>query len=162
MSLFGDSPPAARSRSSLFADDDFTTATPGSGSLFDDSGPDPWSSGLPVPRRGAESDIAKTLLTADNAKLPEDYVDYFESLLAQYGTVNGEISAEGVGRVLQEGGVDQNARERIWGVIMRGAKESISRDEVNVLLAMVGLAQEGDEISIDGVDDRRRSEFHLG
>lgn len=160
MSIFGDSPPpAARSRSSLFADDDFTTATPGSGSLFDDSGPDPWSTGLPVPRRGLDNDIVKTLLTADNANLPEDYVDYFDSLLAQYGTPNGSVSAEGVGKVLDEGGVDQSARERIWAVVMKGAKESINRDEVNVLLAMVGLAQEGDEISIDGVDDRRRSEL---
>lgn len=167
MSIFGgSSPPAARprsrsrSRSSLFADDDFTTATPGSVSLFADSGPDPWAAGIPVLRRGADNDIVKNLLTVDNASLPEEYVDYFDSLLAQYGNPDDMISAEGVGRILEEGGVDQNARERIWGVIMKGAKENINRDEVNVLLAMVGLAQEGDEISIDGVDDRRRSELN--
>lgn len=130
-------------------------------SLFADSGPDPWAAGIPVPRRGADNDIVKNLLTADNSNLPEEYVDYFDSLLAQYGTPDDMISAEGVGKILEEGGVDQNARERIWAVIMKGAKESIHRDEVNVLLAMVGLAQEGDEISIDGVDDRRRSKFNL-
>ncbi|KAH0602853.1 uncharacterized protein H6S33_008503 [Morchella sextelata] len=156
MSIFGDSPPpAARSRSSLF-DDDFTTATPGSGSLFDDSGPDPWATGLPVPRRGADSDITKTLLTPENASIPEEYVDYYDALLAQYAAPNG-ISVEGVGKILLEAGVDSTARERIWGVIMRGGKESVGRDEVNVLLAMIGLAQEGDEISIDGVDYRRRN-----
>lgn len=162
MSSFGSSPPTARPRShsSLFADDDFITATPGSVSLFADSGPDPWAAGIPVPRRGADNDIVKNLLTADNANLPEEYVEYFDSLLAQYGTPDDLISAEGVGKILEEGGVDQNARERIWAVIMKGAKESINRDEVNVLLAMVGLAQEGDEISIDGVDDRRRSELN--
>lgn len=111
-----------------------------------------------MPRRGADSDITKTLLTPENASIPEEYVDYYDALLAQYAAPNG-ISVEGVGKILLEAGVDSTARERIWGVIMRGGKESVGRDEVNVLLAMIGLAQEGDEISIDGVDYRRRSEF---
>lgn len=111
-------------------------------------------------RRGADGDIVKNLLTPSNANLPEEYVDYFDSLLAQYGTLDDMISAEGVRKILEEGEISESAIGRIWGVIMKGAKESINRDEVNVLLAMVGLAQEGDEISIDGVDDRRRSELN--
>ncbi len=52
------------------------------------------------------------------------------------------------------------------GIIAPGGGEiALGRGEFSVLLALIGLAQEGDAISLDSVDERRRStslhRFHL-
>lgn len=145
MSLFGDSPPG-RSRSSLFAD-------PG----FDDSAPSTWPS-----RRPASVEVVRTLLTSENADLPNIYTFFYDSFATQFRSGDGMgVSADGVRRLLDESEVDDENMERIWSIVMKGGKESIGRDEFNVLLAFVGLAQEGDEVTIDGVDDRRKGELPL-
>jgi sorting nexin-8 len=71
------------------------------------------------------------------------------------------VSADGIRRLLDESGVGEESRGKVWSIVMKGGKESVSREEFNVLLALVGLAQEGDEVTIDGVDDRRRGELFL-
>jgi len=156
MSLFGDSPPA-RSRSSLFADEEFESAP---GSLFEDSGAGAWNSaGLPTTRRGAPTDISKTLLTKENANIPERYNFLYESFLEQFGSPDGNgITLDGVKQVLKEADADgYGVEDKILSILMKGGKQSIGREEFYVLLALVGLEQQGEEVTIDGVDDSRRS-----
>ncbi|CUS14407.1 unnamed protein product [Tuber aestivum] len=158
MSLFGDSPPG-RSRSSLFADEEFESAP---GSLFD-SGADAWhSAGLPAARRGAPpADISKTLLTKENANIPERYDFLYESFLDQFRNLDGGgVSLAGVKQVLKEADADgYGIEDKILGILMKGGKRGIGREEFYVLLALVGLEQQGEEVTIDGVDDLRRSEL---
>ncbi|KAG0127069.1 hypothetical protein HOY82DRAFT_85795 [Tuber indicum] len=155
MSLFGDSPPG-RSRSSLFADEEFESAP---GSLFDDSGAGAWNSaGLPTARRGAPTDISKTLLTKENANIPERYDFLYESFLDQFGSPGGGVALAGVKQVLKEADADgYGIEDRILSILIKGGKQSIGREEFYVLLALVGLEQQGEEVTIDGVDDSRRN-----
>ncbi|KAL7272015.1 Sorting nexin mvp1 [Rhizina undulata] len=157
MSLFGESPPGSRDRNSLFAEF-MSPADAASNSLFDD-GADAWSTGaFPSPRQPGSrnpEDIIKALITTENANVPEEYVHIYDILLNRYG-LDGGVSAEGVRAVLEEAMVESTIRKRILEVVVRG-RDKVWREEVNVLLAMVGLAQEGDDVSIDGVDDRRKN-----
>jgi sorting nexin-8 len=152
MSLFGefpDDPPATRSKSSLFDDDRPSTHGRSTSNLFadDDLGDhaSPW--GMPTPKRAGRAQLIRTLLPATD--VPEEYIDVYDRLAA---------GAEGVSveTVLREAGVSEEARERIEGIFAENRK-SLGRGELNVLLALVGLAQEGDEVGLDGVDERRRS-----
>ncbi|CAZ85347.1 unnamed protein product [Tuber melanosporum] len=158
MSLFGDSPPG-RSRSSLFADEEFESAP---GSLFDDSGAGAWNSaGLPTARRGAPTDISKTLLTKENANIPERYDFLYESFSDQFGSPGGGVALAGVKQVLKEADADgYGIEDRILSILIKGGKQSIGREEFYVLLALVGLEQQGEEVTIDGVDDSRKSEYY--
>ncbi|PWW79404.1 hypothetical protein C7212DRAFT_275497 [Tuber magnatum] len=156
MSLFGDSPPG-RSRSSLFADEEFESAP---GSLFDDSGAGAWNSaGLPTARRGAPADISKTLLTKENANIPERYDFLYESFLDQYRSPNGAgVTLAGVKQALKEADADGcGIEDKILSILVKGGKQSIGREEFYLLLALVGLEQQGEEVTIDGVDDLRRT-----
>ena len=156
MSLFGDSPPG-RSRSSLFADEEFESAP---GSLFDDSGAGAWNSaGLPTARRGAPTDISKTLLTKENANIPERYNFLYESFFEQFRSPDGNgITLDGIKQVLKEADADgYGIEDKILSILIKGGKQSIGREEFYVLLALVGLEQQGEEVTIDGVDDSRRS-----
>jgi sorting nexin-8 len=67
------------------------------------------------------------------------------------------VKVEAVKKVLQDSGVDEDASGVIMRTVMPDETKEIGRGEVNVLLALIGLAQEGDEITLDGVDERRRS-----
>ena len=60
--------------------------------------------------------------------------------------------------VLAQSGVDDAAVVQIRKTVMPDENRELGRAEVNVLLAMIGLAQEGEEVTLDGVDERRRSE----
>ncbi|RPA98097.1 hypothetical protein L873DRAFT_1828630 [Choiromyces venosus 120613-1] len=158
MSLFGDSPPA-RSRSSLFADEEFESAP---ASLFNDSGANAWTSaGLPTPRRGGgvPADVAKTLLTKENATIPERYDFLYELFLEQFRSTDGSggVNLAGIKQVLREMDADGYEIDKIMGILVKDGKQSISREEFYVLLALVGLEQQGEEVTIDGVDDSRRN-----
>jgi sorting nexin-8 len=152
MSLFGefpDDPPAARSKSSLFNDDRPPTHGRSTSNLFadDDLGDSsPW--GMPTPKKAGRAQLIKTLLPAGD--VPELYVDVFDKL--EERTVEG---------VLREAGISGEARERIEGIFEGAIGKELGRGEVNVLLALVGLSQEGEEVSLDGVDERRRSMIFL-
>jgi sorting nexin-8 len=54
--------------------------------------------------------------------------------------------------------VDDETARSIRKTVMPDENKELGRSEVNVLLAMIGLAQEGDEVTLDGVDERKRSE----
>ncbi|KAF2429751.1 sorting nexin mvp1 [Tothia fuscella] len=137
--LFDERPSAGRSTSSLFADETDTTA-------------DPWA--FPTPKKAGRAQLVKGLLPA--SQVPESYIDAFDSL-----AVGGVVEIERVRQLLEESGLDRSVRERILAVTLPNGTpaegEGIGRGEFNVLLALVGLGMEGDDITLDGVDERRRN-----
>ena len=161
MSLFGDeSPaPASKSRLSLFDDDDASPAPGSKSSLFDDDnapGSSPW--GIPTPKKAARGDLIKSLLPASD--VPDNYIDLFDNVVNGGDGVGGKISAAGVTRVLSAGKLGADEQSRILSLISSsGQLSDLSRNEFNVLLALIGLAQEHEDITLDGVDERRRSQF---
>lgn len=161
MSLFGSSPehtPAASPRATsartgaLFSDD--PPAPPHS--LFDDAptDSDPWA--FPTPRKASKPTLAN-LLTERNANIPEQYHIAFARLREEYPAGDGEsVAVEGIEAIVREvGGGD--AMEKVFSVAGR-RKESWSREEVWSILALCGLALEGEELGLDNIDDRRRGE----
>ncbi len=164
MSLFGSSPdesaPPARSdqKSSLFDDDQPSGAKSGS-SLFDDDAPQgesPWS--VPTPKKAGQNDPIKTLLPAND--VPESYIDAFDILRdTEYKAEGGRISLSGAKKAFEGSGIDATEQDRILKLITKGQESPLGRNEFHVLLALIGLSQEGEETSLDSVDERRRSEL---
>lgn len=163
MSLFG-SPPdespaataASKSRLSLF--DDEPSPAPGSkSSLFDDDsapGSSPW--GMPTPKKAQRGDLIKSLLSASD--VPDSYIDIFDHIMKEDGTA-GKITAAGVAKVLSAGKLGADDQSRIVSLVSSGGSiPDLGRNEFNVLLALIGLAQEQEDITLDGVDERRRSQ----
>jgi sorting nexin-8 len=174
MSLFGDFPDdppqaspsatAPRPRNTLFDDDALPAAGAGAGagsSLFADE-PDehasPW--GLPTPKK-AQSKAEQINGLLHLADVPDLYHDVFEEVQrkGEYGP-EGDVDAEGAGRVFQAARLGEEARERVLGV-MRPVGGRWRRDAYNVFLALVGLAQLGEEVGLDAVDEWRRSESSI-
>ncbi|RDW79146.1 sorting nexin Mvp1 [Aspergillus mulundensis] len=166
MSLFGTSPddsPAAdsarRSKSSLFADEaSFGTggANFGSSSLFadDDSLGSPWSNN--TGKRTSKQQLVKSLLP--DSDVPESYVDAYDLVLSA-----GERAGTGVGlttvrELLSGGGLSATDQAKILNLVLSGDTDrhnGLGRGEFNVLLALIGLAQEGEDLTFDTVDDRQ-------
>lgn len=164
MSLFGTSPEAAPQRnikSSLF-DDEPATERPsvgrqGGSSLFAAEGTDenessPW--GFPTPRRQARSNPVKTLLAG--ADVPESYIDAYDALLESGESASNGVSISGVRRLLSGCNISAVARNQITKIVGED-QGGLGRSEFNVVLACVGLAQEGEDVSLDSVDERKRS-----
>lgn len=169
MSLFGTSPEdpsagnaAQRSKSSLFADE---PATGGSSLFADDEGDDsssPWNIQNNTAKRTARRDLARTLLPATD--VPESYVDAYDLILNSGDRVGSGIGLTSVREILSSSGLTATDQSKILNLVSSGDHESfggLGRAEFNVLLALVGLAQEGEELSFDAVDDRRKSMFSL-
>lgn len=156
---------------SLFADD----PTPGSGGGGGGGGGDPfgpppggsddspWS--LPTPRSkgagGGRSALVRNLLAGE--EVPEAYVDVFDALVGREGG-GAEVSARAARELVATAkGLGEADKGRVLEVVVgaggSGERAQLGRGEVNVLLALVGLAQEGEDVTLDGVDERRRSEF---
>lgn len=165
MSLFGepeaDESPSmtssfARSRQSLFDEEDSN-----SNSLFQDddvagSGTaSPWD--MPTPRKQhSRADILRNLLPASD--VPDSYIETFDSVVRENGS-GGKVASGGVMRVLAAAKIGADDQARIMGIIAPGGGEvALGRNEFNVLLGLIGLAQEHETISLDGIDERRRSE----
>ena len=154
MSLFGDEPdaPAARPKSGLF-DDDETTKSKTSSSMFGDSTADvdetsPW--GFTPKKNSGRGSLVKSLLA--NADVPDLYIDTFDGLQA-----GGNVAAADARQLLRDSGVNSTAQDTIWNIVTGRAEiSSLGRNEFNVLLALIGLAQEGEDLSLDAVDERRR------
>ncbi|KAK0736400.1 hypothetical protein B0T21DRAFT_179371 [Apiosordaria backusii] len=169
MSLFGSSPPEAssgigsshfaNSKSSLFDDESPMTKST-STALFadDDPGSDssPWD--MPTPRKHhTRADLIRNLLPPSD--VPDSYVEAFDAVSREDGS-GGRITSGGIARTLAAAKLGADAQARIMGILVPpGGNEGISLDrgEFNVLLALIGLAQEGETVSLDGVDERRRS-----
>ncbi|KAK5000529.1 Sorting nexin mvp1 [Cryomyces antarcticus] len=158
MSLFGTSPDdlPSRPKSSLF-DDEPTPA--GTSSLFADetstSADSPWA--FPTPKKAARGNLIKTLLPAGD--VPDSYIDVYDSLLSSGDKVGGGVSLAGVKRLLSASKLDADNQAKILNIVVPGGQETnlgLGRGEFNVLLALIGLAQEGEDVALDGVDERRR------
>ncbi|KAK0623950.1 hypothetical protein B0T14DRAFT_191566 [Immersiella caudata] len=168
MSLFGSSPPEesapirsnnfADSRSSLFEDEPPMTKSTTS-ALFadDDSAQDsPWE-GLPTPRKQqTRTDLIRNLLPSSD--VPESYIAAFDAVVAEDGSA-GRITSGGVARTLAAAKLAADDQARIMGILAPGGggDVALNRNEFNVLLALVSLAQEGDSVTLDGIDERRRN-----
>ncbi|KAL4742433.1 hypothetical protein BDV11DRAFT_202733 [Aspergillus similis] len=168
MSLFGTSPddsPAAdsarRSKTSLFADEPaFGTGSAnfGGSSLFadDDDLGSPWNSN--TAKRTSKQQLVKTLLP--DSDVPETYIDAYDLVLSA-----GERAGTGVGlttvrELLSGGGLSATDQAKILNLVLSGDTDrsnGLGRGEFNVLLALIGLAQEGEDLTFDTVDDRRKS-----
>lgn len=169
MSLFGASPPdespalsnsaMGRSRNSLFEDDGPMTRST-SDTLFDDGDAlgserhSPWD--LPTPRKQqSRADLIRNLLAG--VEVPESYIEAYDYTLRENGR-GGKVSPAGVTTTLASAKLEADEQARIMSIIApQGEELQLDRDSFNVLLALIGLAQEGETINLDGVDERRRS-----
>lgn len=173
MSLFGSSPPDSEAQPStpnrkaetrgnaggLFDDSPSRRGTPSSG-LFDDgdvggdASPSPWD--MPTPRKQNRAQMIRNLLPAGD--VPESYIETFDAIVREDGS-SGKVAAGGIAKLFANARLGPEAQTRIMSLVAPGdgSDASLDRNEFNVLLALVGLAQEGDIISLDSVDERRRS-----
>lgn len=167
MSLFGTSPeepsgkyPTQRSKSSLFADE----SGGGSSSLFaDDDGDDssslPWNPQNNTAKRTARRDLIQNLLPATD--VPESYVDAYDLILNSGDRVGSGVGLTSVREILSSSDLTASDQDKVFNLVVSSDHESsgrLGRPEFNVLLALVGLAQEREDLSFDAVDDRRKSE----
>ncbi len=152
MSLFGDETPEARPKSSLF-DDDSKTKPAASSSMFGDSTADiddssPWSF-TPKKSAGGRGSLVKSLLA--DADVPDLYIDTFDRLQS-----GGTVPANSAREFLRGCGIKDGQQTAIWDIVTaRQEVGALGRGEFNVLLALIGLSQEGEELSLDAVDERR-------
>ena len=165
MSLFGDSSPeqAHDTSASLFENPAPKTpqkSSKGSTGLFaetDDTG-SPWNSTL-TPKKQDRFELIRNLLPADS--VPSFYVDTFEALVEEGFVQGAGVSKRGVERVLEGSRLTPVDRSNVLDITGASSwdKDTFTRGEFNVLLALVGLAQEGEEVSLDSVDERKRSKI---
>jgi sorting nexin-8 len=110
---------------------------------------------MPTPKKGARGELIKNLL--DSSAAPDSYIDIFDSILKTDGN-GGKITPAGIAKVLSAGNLGADDQSRITTLITSGGQlTDLGRNEFNVLLALIGLAQEHEDITLDGVDERRRS-----
>lgn len=159
MSLFGDDDVPSRSKATgLFDDDQKPAGKSGSGGLFDDgfdNSDSPWA--FPTPKKGGRGSLVKSLLPA--SAVPDQYIDTFDALLdAGDGTGNG-ISVDGAKKLLASSGIPSDIQSKILEIVAQPDQDvvGLGRNEFNVLFALVGLAQEGDDVTLDSVDERKRN-----
>jgi hypothetical protein len=103
--------------------------------------------------------MIRNLLPA--SEVPDAYIEAFDTVVAEHGS-GGRINAGGVARTLAAAKLGADAQARIMGVVAPGGggeELALDRNQFNVLLALIGLAQEGEVASLDGVDERRRSKL---
>lgn len=161
MSLFGDDdvPSRPKQSSSLF-DDDPKPANRSSNSLFADEsyGDDsPW--GFPTPKKAARGSLVKSLLPASD--VPDSYIDAYDTLLESGDRASNGISLGNIQKLLTDSGLPNDTQSKILEIVAQPGQESagFGRGEFNVLFALIGLAQEGDDITLDSVDERKRSKL---
>jgi sorting nexin-8 len=158
-----------RSRSSLFADEPAfggagagagSSANVGSSSLFADDdefqSSSPWNSN--ANKRAARHELVKTLLP--DADVPESYIDAYDLVLSEGDRVGGVVGLTSVREILSSSGLSASDQAKIFNLVVSGDGDSangLGRGQFNVLLALIGLAQEGEDLTFDAVDDRRKS-----
>ncbi|KAI9742085.1 MAG: Sorting nexin mvp1 [Cirrosporium novae-zelandiae] len=161
MSLFGTSPSdtafASPSQTKSLFGDDPTPGASSNASLFADEadGFSPWS--LPTPKKAARSDLIKRLLPATD--VPDLYIDAYDAILKSGNKTGAGVSLTGLRKVLGDSGLDLRDQTTILNIIAPDGQQlsnGFSRSEFNVFLALIGLAQEGEDVTLDGVDERRR------
>ncbi|KAL2851573.1 hypothetical protein BJY01DRAFT_232844 [Aspergillus pseudoustus] len=167
MSLFGTSPDdssvadsARRSKSSLFADEPSFGGGGtgfGSSSLFadDDGLSSPWSSN--TGKRTSKQQLVKTLLPESD--VPESFIDAYDLVLSAGERAGTGIGLTSVRELLSGSELTATDQAKILNLVLSGdtgRSNGLGRGEFNVLLALIGLAQEGEDLTFDTVDDRRK------
>ena len=144
-SLFGEEAPAAEPANTLFADDDNT------------NGDSPW--GMPTPQKKASrSEMIKNLLPPSD--VPDSYIDAYDAILNFGHAQGGKISSEGLKKLVEGSNISQGEQARLLGLVATGGADAgLGRSKFNVFVALLGLAQEGEDATLDGVDERRSSKF---
>ena len=164
MSLFGTSPPESAcdtssnaNPKSLFGDETEAAATTTSSLFADDAGDtSPWI--MPTPKKAARRELVKNLLPTTD--VPESYIDSYDTVLDSKDRVGTGIGLTGIKNILASTGLSAADQAKILNFVVPGGQESangLGRSEFNVLLALIGLGQEGEDITLDGVDERRKS-----
>ena len=159
MSLFGDDDvPARPKQSASLFDDDPKPASKSGSSLFADDlqGDDsPW--GFPTPKKAARGSLIKSLLPA--ADVPDSYIDAYDLLLESDEGAPNSLSLGRAKKLLSDSGLSSDVQSKILEMVSQPGQEraEMGRNEFNVLYALIGLAQEGDDITLDSVDERKRS-----
>lgn len=167
MSLFGTSPeespsqanPSRLSKSSLF-DDEPSHSQTGSALFADDSpgGDSPWD--MPTPKRSGRQNLAKSLLPTSD--VPNSYTEAFDAINETIDRVGAGIGLTTVRQILSSSSLTAADQAKILNLVLPGGHETsdgLGRNEFNVLLALIGLAQEGEDLTFDAVDERRSSTF---
>ena len=168
MSLFGSSPdesslskPPKPSKPKTLFEDEQAAGAASNSSLFDDqngNGNSPWN--MPTPKKSGRGDLVKTLLPA--SEVPESYIDAYDILVESgYKEEAGSISFSGARKIFEGSGLDGEEQNKIISVVTGGQKPGgdLTRGQFNVLLALIGLAQEKEDATLDGVDERRKSKL---
>lgn len=86
----------------------------------------------------------------------------FDTVLESGDRLGPGISLTGVKKILEDSGLDPAEQARVLALVIPGGKEGaegLGRTEFNVLLALIGLSQENEEATLDGVDERRNSAY---
>lgn len=102
----------------------------------------------------------KTLLPGTD--VPEEYVDAYDLILDSGERTGAGLSTSAVTRLLGSSGLNEKDQNTILGTVLpggQGNEQGLGRNEFNVLMALVGLAQMGEDLTLDAVDERRTSEF---
>jgi sorting nexin-8 len=118
----------------------------------------PWT--MPTPKKAGRAQLVRNLLPGSD--VPETYVDIFDNLIAEGNKQASGVSLDGAKKVLEGSGLAPDAKGKILGLVLPAGEDSavrngVGRSEFNVLLALVALAQEGEDVGLDAVDERRRS-----
>jgi sorting nexin-8 len=113
---------------------------------------------MPTPKKAARRELVKNLLPATD--VPESYIDAYDTVLESKDRVGAGIGLTGIKNILRSSSLSATDQAKILNFVVPGGQEvanGLGRSEFNVLLALIGLGQEGDDITLDGVDERRRS-----
>lgn len=87
-------------------------------------------------------------------------MDAYDLILNSGDRVGPGVGLTSVREILSSSGLTASDQGKILNLVVSSHHESsggLGRAEFNVLLALVGLAQEGEDLSFDAVDDRRKS-----
>lgn len=113
---------------------------------------------MPTPKKAARRELVKNLLPATD--VPESYIDSYDAVLDSKDRVGPGIGLTGIKNIIASSGLSAGDQSKILNLVVPEGEDSANglvRSEFNVLLALIGLGQEGDDITLDGVDERRRS-----
>ena len=101
--------------------------------------------------------MIKNLLPARD--VPGSYVDAYDTIIESGERTGMNLSAGAISKLLQNSNLSSSEQNRLLKVVSPAGHEhsGLGRQEFNVLLALIGLAQEGEEATLDGVDERRSS-----
>jgi sorting nexin-8 len=111
---------------------------------------------MPTPRKQqSRADLLRSILPASD--VPGNYIEVFDAVVRDSGS-GGRVTAGGVARTLAAAHLSADEQARIMAIVAPGGEVTLGRNEFNALLALIGLAQEGEVPNLDGVDERRSSQ----